>query len=254
MKTSIQVALSSLSLLLSLLILSSCGAQTYPELKLVINTSFSASTKVQSKEASNTINRLILASHPGPLQVLGVARHPLNLYYTRTTKLNAQKLWSDLTREREEQALNACPDSREGHLPVPEGSRYIFGWGTDHAPALRSIIESRALGRPLLVVLITDGYNEDHPWSETEEALKLLLEGGRIRLFVLGLSQQVIEAKSQLTITEKWKEMLRAAGAEDLTLHPRTNRGFYLSSRPTLPWELFTLPFHREIKEVKPHD
>lgn len=212
------------------------GCQERTQVMLIVNTSASNFPKLQSLHAKRTINRVIYRAKPDDLTVVVTAKHPIFLPLP-TRQLDSQKVLMELAKARAEQKEKesfSTVNIRTGGLTLKEKTEF-WGWGTDHAAAFRVLNDHRQPKTSTLIVVLTDGWNEEYPFEQVETELEKLFKKGPTRLIILGLSQRIIDEKQQLSVLELWHKTLLKLGIVDLAMNPQSPTGFYATSSLDLP-------------------
>lgn len=234
---------TSVCCLALMMIFSGCGIEDPPEMAIILNPTDSARGEIFSSEAIISINKFIYATRPNDLLAVIAAKHPLKGRYS-SKSIDADNLFKKLLRSRAEQEVGEEYSKKDLSVPHSEKEkRNRWGWGTDHAAALRWVNDNRNQGEPLIILAITDGFNEGHPWSEVSQALQELFKKGPTRIIIIGLSQRIVDDQTQKTVADQWRAMLQEAGATDLEKDTKSSASFYLDYSLKLPTQyLDTLP------------
>lgn len=198
---------------------------------LILNTSASARTRINPEDMDWTIKQVLLYSKFSGLRVLVTAEDPLEIHYSRSKGISSERILEDLDAERQRQTI-----MRTASLGGIRGDEW--GFGTDHASAIRRLAASRIEGRTLVVTMITDGHNEYFDWSDFATALTSLMEKGPVKIIVLGVTQEVIEGEKKSLLIDRWRETFNDLQLVDLSVNPKAASGYYLSTRVILPRNL----------------
>lgn len=180
------------------------------------------------------INRVFYAAKPDRLWI-GVENQYPGLLWLDTKRHDCATLDTELEAQRREQRERELPLPAVGRLQGADKKKAEkYGWGSPIAPVLRMLIERRT-NQPVVIVVITDGFNEGNSRQDLESALKAFFAKGPTKMIVLGLSQKIDPNRRQDTILELWRKALINAGAKDINLSPESRQGFIVSSSCQLP-------------------
>lgn len=208
-----------LASLLILVNLGGCAPSVRTQNVLALNLSLSSIDRLKSPEAVLVINQIIFRQKPYKLLVVGFYKHPV-LLYIDTRRSDAAEVLKQIEAAIAEQSAP--------------------GDGTDHASALDLIQANCPTNCPLKVFVLTDGFNEDYPWSEVEAGLKRLCDRKSLTFVALGVSQRYFDQTERVTVLNQWQLALEKAGAINWRRNRRATNSFYLDSTMALPAELMT--------------
>jgi hypothetical protein len=236
------------SSLLCLLLLVSCPLAKLggADVVLLYNTTNSNRSNLDPDKLFPAINVVLSNLQFRHLSVYVVAEEPVDpLHYKQARDASPQQIVDYFENIRDQQLVRreaareaanqaATGNSKSQAANFPE-LRDRWGSGTDHARVLRRVNQHRKQGEPLVLVLITDGFNEGYPWSEVETALQELYANGPTRLFLMGVANDLVSYSGEkVTVQEKWTAALQAAGASDLRHDSKLAKG-YLTSGALVP-------------------
>lgn len=234
----------SFSIIMTLLLLSSCipVQQQVGPVVLILNFSSSTSQQIESEEAKRIINLVIALAKPGPLKVYVVSKNPIVISYISSTQLNDETIMNDIYKERKRQRKIEKISVADLSLPERKMGSDIWGFGTDHLSTFKRILEDRVPSVPILIVGITDGENEANPWDGIDTTIKCIYEGGPTRIILVGVSQRVIEEATKTTVYDRWISFFKEAGAKDVQYWPSASRGYFLTSTLSISGDILTIP------------
>ena len=226
-----------LAILLMIILITACSS-VEPEYFVIVDTSFSNRSNLESADFTLTLAQVRQAAKWNDVTVVVAAAEPLFLEYEPNAFPEPKQVLEDLKNARLKQKIGEPPDERLAGLGINQ-NEYVWGYGTNLPAAIERVANSRDARTPAIVIAITDAYCE-HYEAHRANSLRHLFSSGPTRLAVLGVS--VKATGTDMTILDDLVNEMEQAGAGKFRPDSKLFETYYVSPMVVLPRSVLETP------------